>query len=99
MLEGHHFEVDGLDKGPDHVVAGEGSLVVLGELVARRGALEHGHGREEDANEARGKDALVEGDARGDGGVGGAEVDVALEEFEPGCCGRAKDGWGWRVGC
>lgn len=74
VVQRDELEVDGLHKGPDHVVGGEGVLVVLVELVADRAALEHGHGGEEHADGAGRKDALVESDTREDCGVGGAQV-------------------------
>lgn len=95
VLERDHLEVDGLDKGPDHVVGGQGGGVVLVELLADGAALEHGHARQEHADEAGGEDALVEGDAGGDGSVGGPEVHVLGQELEPGRGGGAEDGcWG-----
>lgn len=76
MIQRDEFKVDGLHKRPDHVVGGERILIVLVELIADRTALEHGHGGEEHADGAGGKDTLVEGDAGEDGGVGGAKIDV-----------------------
>lgn len=76
MIQWDELEVNGLHKRPDHVVGGKGVLVVLVELIADRATLEHGHGGEEHADGAGSKDALVEGNAGEDGGVGGAEVDV-----------------------
>lgn len=72
VVEGDELEVDGLHKRPDQVVGGQGALVVLVELVADGPALKHGHGRQEHGDGAGGEDALVEGDAREDGGVGRA---------------------------
>ena len=95
MLQRHDLEVDHLDKGPDHVVGRQGLAVAAVDLLGGGGALEDGHAAEEDADEGWGEDALVEGDAGEDGAVCGFEVYVALEEFEPGCCGGAEDDfWG-----
>lgn len=93
VVERHDAEVDGLDGGPEVVVAGEGGLVVLAQLLLRGGALEDGHGGEEDADGDGGEDELVGGDA-GDGLDDLVLVgDVAGEELEPGCGGGAEDGW------
>lgn len=92
VLEGHEAKVDHLHKGPDHPVGGQGGHVALVELLPGRGALEDGHGGQEDADEGGREDALVEGDAGEDGGVAGAQVDVALEEGKPGRGGGAEDG-------
>lgn len=91
VVQGDECEVDGLDGGPDVVVAGEGGGVVLAQLLLGAGALEDGHGGEEDADEGGGEDELVAGDA-GDGLGGPAlEDDVAGEELEPGGGGGAED--------
>lgn len=76
MIQWDELEVHGLHKWPDHPIGSQGALVILVELIADRTALEHGHGGQEHADGAGGKDALVEGDAGEDGGIGGAEVDV-----------------------
>lgn len=76
VVKRDELEVDGLYKRPNQVVGGEGVLVVLVEFLADRTSFEHGHGRQEHADGAGGEDALVEGDAREDRRVGGAQVHV-----------------------
>ncbi len=93
MLKGHELEVDHLHKGPDHPVGREGGEVALLELLLGRTALEHGHAPEEHADEGRREQQLVAGHAGHDLGVLVPENDALREDLEPGCRGRAEDGW------
>jgi hypothetical protein len=95
-MQRHELEVDELHERPDHVVGRQGRHVALLELVLGRRALQHRHAAKEDANEGRREDALVEGDAGQDGAVCAAQVDVALQELEPGCRCWSEDGW-WEL--
>ena len=97
MVQRDELEVDHLHERPDQVVGRQGGLVVLLELLPRRGALQDGHAAEEDADEGRGEQTLVAGHARQDRAVGRAQVHVALQETEPGRRGRAEHRYRWRL--
>lgn len=93
MLKRDKLEVGDLDKGPDHPVLGEGGLVGRGELVLGAAALEHGHGRQEDAHVGGREEKLVGGHAGQDGAVGRLQLD-ALQRLEPRRRGGAEDDYG-----
>lgn len=90
-IKRHELEVQTLHPRPDHEILGEAGDVGLAQAVAHRVALEVGHGGKEDEHVCGREEELVAGDARGDGAVGGFEVDVAREEAEPFGCGGAED--------
>lgn len=91
VLQRDQGKVEGLDGGPNQPVGRQRGPVALFKLGLGAGALEGGHGGEEDTNHDGGEDELVGGDAANGGGGGAAEVDVAREEAEPGRGDGAED--------
>lgn len=90
MLKRDELEVGDLDEGPDHPVLSEGGRVCRGELVLGAAALEHGHGRQEEAHVGGREEQLVGGHAGQDGAVGRLQLD-ALQRLEPRRRGGAED--------
>lgn len=92
MLQRHQLKVDSLHERPQHPILLQRRPIRTIQLILRTRPLHDGHTAQKTEQICRSENRLISQNAGGDGSVFAAEIDSLLEEFEPRCCGRTKDG-------
>ena len=91
MIQWHEFEVDSLNKGPQHPILLQRGPVCAIKLVLRTCAFHDSHATQETEQVCGCEDRLIGEDSCGNCRILAPEFDPVLEEFEPGCCCRTED--------